>query len=155
MNYTQQQDEYSCGPVAIINACKWAKKNISYKHDFNKISKLCKCKYPDGTMPTNMNKTIKKYLNSELKIKYVQHPTLKQIDKHLQKDGAIIFKYLTNKVSDMEYKGHYALIISSNHKTFTYINGNKKIVKKLRKTLKKDLRKRVYDFPSGWFLTTK
>jgi len=140
-NYVKQHDNYSCGPVAIINLCKWAGKNVSYKNDFAKITKMCKCKSPNGTFPENFNKCLRKCLKKCTKIQEVIKPSMKQINKHLLCNQALVLRYEVKPLHN-----HFILIVPSNGKTFTCINDGDKIIKKYSKTIRQ--MKKI----DAWFL---
>jgi len=112
IRYIRQRDQFSCGPVAIINTLKFLGCNITYK-DLPLVQNLCKCKSPDGTNPENLEKALSMLgICFERKIK----PSLKDIDGHIKSRGAILLNYCISM-------GHYSLCVGkSGTNNYTLIN---------------------------------
>lgn len=119
MRFIRQRDQYSCGPIAILNALKWTGISITYRSHFKKIKTLCKTTMNWGTTPENITKVLLDYsehLNFEIK----ELVTLKSIDKHLKAGGALILEYWFNE--DGIYDGHYVFIFQRDGHDFITVN---------------------------------
>lgn len=112
MRYMKQRDNYSCGPVAIMNVLKWAGLKFSYGEKIDYISKLCKCKAPGGSYHNHFDKALRNVTDGLLKIQKIKRPKLAQIEEHLKTGGVVIINYAWKKI---DKKGrHYALIADIN-----------------------------------------
>jgi len=90
--YARQKDNHSCAPISIFNAMKWMGWQVSYKRDFPEIKKECGCTEEDGTSDSKMRCAIKYYFNyMECFCRF--NPKIKEIENHLENDGAIIFDH--------------------------------------------------------------
>lgn len=113
MRYCVQRDNYSCGPVAIINASKWCGVNFTL-NDLKAIRKKCKTDY-EGTQDDNFEKAIRHYLSDILIIKRRVNFKYRDVKKHLRNGGAVIVSHYevshTKKTSelDMHYSFWYGL----------------------------------------------
>lgn len=147
--YIKQRDEFSCGPVAIINALKWAGHDYTYQA-LPTIRRLCRCK-DEGTHSENLTRGLEKLKKrNKLKFKYndLEYPTLLKIDKHLKK-GSLIFLYRENN-QDI---GHYIFINSKKENWYSVVNYSKKTKGKMhRKTLMRLVKNRFFDMPSVWYI---
>lgn len=156
VRFLRQRDQYSCGPIAILNALKWAGLQLTYKDNFKQIKKLCKTTASWGTTPENITNVLSKYtehLNFEIKALI----TLKDIERHLKKGGAVILEYWFKENLDI-YDGHYVFIFQIFGKDFVVANGidgKEAIHICSRKELKSMLRCKRYrntGSPSAWLL---
>ncbi|MFA5024119.1 MAG: C39 family peptidase [Patescibacteria group bacterium] len=149
IRYVKQRDEYSCGPIAILNAMKWLGKPVTYK-DLARLKDICCCRSPNGTWPKVISVVLK-----ILKIKYLYKakPSIKEIDKHLDDGGSILLVHYYNIT-----RGHYVLCIGKTEKYYTLINDgmnntitrcHKNTMKKMLHTKHKTLRQ--YG-PCCWFI---
>ena len=123
IRYTKQYDHYSCGPVAIINALKWAGYSASLKKDKPRILKISKCKPPKGTSVFNLNKAILRCL--ELDLEYDDCPDLRTLRAHLRtRQGAAILRYKWWSKKRKCWQGHYFLTtgLTSSGKYYYVIN---------------------------------
>lgn len=158
MRFIRQRDQYSCGPIAIINALKWAGAYLTYKSDFKKIKNLCKTTISWGTTPENISKVLSVYsehINFEVKALI----TLKIIDKHLKSGGSVILEYWFNE--DGVYDGHYVFIFRKDGHDFIAVNnmnGAPAAQPCTRQMLKSMLRCKKYRHtgsPSAWLIMQK
>lgn len=158
IRFAKQRNTYSCGPVAIINALKWAGRNITYIKHFKKIKKLCYTTSEYGTTPdgiTNALEHYKKYISFERK----ELITLREIDQHLSEGGALILEYWFKECGN-NYDGHYSFIFRMNEKDFIAVNNMNEItVKKCnRVSLRNILSCKKYRHtgsPSAWLIDIK
>jgi hypothetical protein len=119
----KQRDGYSCGPVAIINALKWAGVETT-KEERKRISNKIKCKQNFGTFKEDFQKYFKqiKYLDS----KFFHRLSLKKFKKHIDNGGAIIWirklekEVVGNKV--YVWDGHYTFCIGRDKENYLLVN---------------------------------
>lgn len=105
-SYTKQYDKFRCGPVALANVIKWAGFGFNYKKRYKELSKLCKSNPEFGTCHNDFNKAIKKIAKKgKFKVKKVNRPLLKDIERHLKKSGIIVFRYNWSEIN-----GHYFVV---------------------------------------------
>jgi len=118
MRYTKQRKSYNCGPVAILNAMRWAGQN----ENLSSIEEKCKCEFPYGTQPKDLNAAID-YYKKDLLVSYKRiNPSIDNIKNHLRKGGIILYRYLY--YVDNKVKGHYSVIdgLSRSEKSFYTVN---------------------------------
>lgn len=60
MRYCVQRNEFSCGPILIINALKWAGEKITYRKDYKELCELLKCSREIGTKSSYITRYIQK-----------------------------------------------------------------------------------------------
>lgn len=113
IRYVSQRDSYSCGPIAIINTLKFLGINITYKA-LPYIRMLCNCKINYGTDEEDIENVLKMF---GIRFKGIHHPTLKEIDKHIECGGAILLNYSFG--IDI---GHYTLCIGRNKTNYFLVN---------------------------------
>lgn len=64
MRYVKQRDEYSCGPLSILNLCKWAGIHYSYDSEFYRwIKKGCGCCPGYGSEDHKIEAVLRKLAN--------------------------------------------------------------------------------------------
>lgn len=154
--YVRQKDQFSCGPIAIMNALKWAGIRTTYKTHFREIRTLCKTTASWGTTPENMTATIRKYCRC-LNFTTKSLVTLREIDEHLASGGAVILEYWFR--DEMDYDGHYVFIFREHGHDFIAANamlGSPAAQPCPRGMLKSMLSCKKYRHtgsPSAWFLT--
>lgn len=156
MRFVRQRDNFTCGPVSIFNALKWAGFSSTYKQHFFKIKFYCKTTYDWGTTPENITKTLSKY-SKYLSFSRKELITLKEIDVHLNNGGAIILEYWFKEANKL-YDGHYVFIFRENEHDFIAVNGMEgplTVQPCPRNMLKGMLRCRKYRHtgsPSAWLI---
>jgi hypothetical protein len=154
--YTRQRDQFRCGPVAIMNALKWAGKKCSYDELRDPLTRSCKCKSPHGTKHRNFDAVLREAGKKLYSVRRVYHPTLAEIESHLRGGGAIVLNYKWGK---NKYDRHFHLLTGvSPSGDFFYTVNNFPLVPVLyrldRKMFKKhNLRfQRTDSMYKGWFL---
>lgn len=125
MRYCKQRDNFSCGPVAILNALIWSGIKLSYKYTKG-IGYMCNCEPIQGTHPILFGQTLQKFEKDFglFKVKKVYRPKLKQIEKHLKRGEIVIINY---KIGINKRNGqwrHYTLVegINKNGTKFNVVN---------------------------------
>ncbi len=158
MRYCNQREKYSCGPVAILNALKWAGLKKTYK-DVKEIEKGCP---PDdyrigGINPNNFTRLFYKY-GEHLIIRYRKNINIGELDKHLEMGHAAVIN-LRRFNFNRGWEGHYFLVIGKSElaKCFKVVNGYGKpaTIWMSRKEFIKHLRSSRICSPNGfraWFL---
>ncbi len=109
--YFKQRDKFRCGPVAILNALKWAGVAVTVKHDLPRLCRLCSC-VDSGIQHEAMNRGLRKAGRGHFTTRLVWHPKLHEIENHLRSGGAIIVNYHWEKVTryHIEISRHYVLM---------------------------------------------
>lgn len=115
MRYIRQRDRTSCGPVAIINAVRWAGGEAKYEDKFEDYVKRCRCVSPWGSTHNAFERTLREEAEGLFKVLRVYRPTISQITSHLLSEGAVILNYRSGrKCKDRrKEKRHYYLLTSS------------------------------------------
>jgi uncharacterized protein YehS (DUF1456 family) len=115
--YVQQRDNTSCGPIAIINALKWANVKVTYK-DLDKYVKKCRSHLKLGTWPRHLIGV----LSREKHLKVVYYPTLnlKKIDNILKSNNIVLVDYYY--INKKHKYGHWFMIESFTNKKYNCIN---------------------------------
>jgi len=106
--YIRQRDEYSCGPVAIVNAMKWLGFHTTAA-DLPRLKEECYTEVGSGTWPPDLNRAICRNIS---RARWIKSPTLPQLDHYLSLGRAAILGYSYLQDDDVE-DAHYALIIQS------------------------------------------
>lgn len=154
VRFLRQKDQYSCGPVAVINALKWAGLPLTYKSDFKEIKTRCKTTADWGTTPHNISKVLSQY--DELSFEIKQLITLKDIEEHLLSGGAVILEYWFK--DETLYDGHYVFIYEREGNDFVVVNhmsDGSAVQVCSRQNLKSMLRCKKYRYtgsPSAWLI---
>lgn len=107
IRYIKQRDKYNCGPVAVLNALKWAGKKVTYASDFKKIKEACKSGKKNGTYVTALTDALIKYKLIRRR-DYKSPATTKDIDTWLKKGNAVIVRYGWWKKSERKKVNQYA-----------------------------------------------
>jgi len=159
--YLKQRDQSSCGPVAVINALKWAGLRVTEKTHKKKIQQLTQCNPYGrgfrGSHPYDVNHALSCY--NSIKIQRVRKDvwtTLSEINEHLDKGGSILMRYF------LANNGHYTLCVGRTPKTYRFVNDswNKTVIDRSQKRVKEMLSTSnnafgVLEFPVIWFLTRR
>jgi hypothetical protein len=156
LRYTKQFNESSCGPVALLNAIKWAGYVATNKSHLRYYKNLCK--YNEGTYSKDLHRALKTV--PELKIvKRSRSLTLCKLDKQLDIGNAVI---LTEHVN--WEPGHYVFVSKRTSCFYTVINyysgktDTFKTIKRVSRTKMSKLlsQKSMHgDKPEAWFLKAK
>ena len=158
--YVKQRDKYSCGPVAILNALRWAGVNADYGQSVKRFTATCKCAPPEGTAHREFDSALRKAGKRIFQVRRVHRPLLPQIEAHLQEGGVIVFNYYWRK-KDEEHR-HFILLagISGSGRTFYTVNDFRK-GRALRKYQRRYFKKWHLRFQStdphykAWFVSRR
>lgn len=148
--YSKQPDVYGCGPVAVMNALKWAGKNISIsdKEQRRKYYKICNCvplqgppvrgwkeiarKDKDfiiGTMAHHMTSALYEIEKEGDMLSFPTHARsvtpIKEVERFASRENsAMILLYHHRDSGSGDVHGHYIFVpeVSKSGKTFTVVN---------------------------------
>ena len=114
MRYTRQYDKTSCGPVALVNALKWAGMKVPWRDSKQHWIKLTRCR--NGTSPQDLNIAIRQYFPNARRIK----PHIRKIERHLKNGGGIIIHVMGKNPRF----NHWAFLdsVSPNGQVFGVVN---------------------------------
>jgi len=122
--YLRQRDNFRCGPVAILNALKWA---YPYGCDglmftkANHLWSICKiCKTDNyGTDSDDFHGTLRAYFPY---VRRVFSPTVAQINRHLGYSRPLILGHSYTR-DDGVYEEHYVFCLSNPDYGYRVVNG--------------------------------
>jgi len=106
--YIRQQDEYSCGPHAIINAMKWLGMPATAA-DLPRLKEECHTTVGGGTWPKDLNIAIRKNIP---RVRWIIGPSLPQLDHYLSQGRAVILGYSYQQDDGVE-DAHFTLVIGN------------------------------------------
>ena len=122
IKYACQHDNFSCGPTALWNICKWAELDITKKDLIESCGGLKKLRKLGTDTP------VFHYVLCSIPGVYVSQinyrASLKELDNHLDSGGIVAISYLIKN----EW-GHYSLIVKRTKKCYIAINAVEGIVK--------------------------
>ena len=147
----KQPHKTTCGPVAVMNTLKFiGKKRVSYRKYLKKFTKLGFPNKKGGTDLSLMRKFLKFF---KIKNKYIRKPTIKQLEKELDKGNAIILAYYYY-VSDGTSGGHYTFIDGYDLIRLFMHNGNDIYIsfKYILNGFFRSSKRWSNDFPSAWII---
>jgi len=155
----KQRDKYSCGPIAILNALRWADLDTPYEDWFDMLSAVCECGWPDVTLHRRFERALREIGRNFCSMRRKFRPSIKEIEDHIYGGGAVILNYKWRRKNG-ETNRHFSLVVdvSQGGKTFYSVNDRRAgpaYQSVHRKTfLKHNLRFRASDPPlKAWFLT--
>lgn len=110
--YMKQRDRFRCGPVAILNALKWAGVRATAESDLPRLCRMSKCDDERGATHQNMDSALRLAGLGHFKVRLVRRPKLYEIESHLRGGGAIIVNYGWERITKdyIETARHYALM---------------------------------------------
>lgn len=159
MGYIVQDDAYSCGPTAIINALKWAGLDAT-KEDLDLFRFSCRTIDPEfpndwdsnGTTDADLDRVLRYAGKGKIKVKKIKNPSVPMLIGHLQSKGAVIISYYWKEGAQDGH--HFAFISAFKKGLFEVVNdhANKKtIMLRTKATLHKWLKKKD-ESPICWFI---
>lgn len=84
----KQKNDFSCGPIALLNALKWRGEKRTYRNDYQSLVKLCNTdKF--GTYDSDLFNALKA---SGFKFKTTQ--LYSQVVDHLKQGGSVILAHI-------------------------------------------------------------
>lgn len=166
--YVTQPSLMSCGPVAIINALKWAGFPATLKNDYKWLAEVLDCEDESGCVHPDVDRCLRDEGKNLFTVHGVPCPSIKEIEAHLRKeDRAVLISCIWRNKKNSEEALHATLFlkISRSGRSFTGVNVVKGETLKLvrRRTLVRCLRRRfrgssyfaelLAPVPFAWFLT--
>jgi hypothetical protein len=119
IRYCKQRDNYSCGPVAILNVIKWTDSNWFTYSMLPAIQSVCKTD-KNGTYDNNFNNALKYFEQIDyFKVVKARNTHLTRIQEHLENGGTMIAAY---KENGYKCEWHYAMFLFDTHSQWTVIN---------------------------------
>lgn len=135
MRYLKQRDQYSCGPVAIANAMKWAGSKESASKIRKRFIQECKCSPKhNGCYTDDLEEALCEA--DLLEFERINWPGLDDLDKHLDGGGVVLLRIRH------EHGGHYFLCTRRTPKMYEVVNYKRirnTTCKISRETMRKDL----------------
>lgn len=120
MRYCLQPDNYTCGPVAIINLLKWLGVRATLKGDLAPMKELTWCTSEEGSEDTFIERLAKLYSSAHgCTFQKRKNPSIKTVRNHLRKGGSIIWLYDVRG----EFVAHYTFIYGWNESYYKIANG--------------------------------
>jgi len=168
IRYLKQRDEFSCGPIAVINALKWAGLKVTEKTHKKHMIRLTNCKSHHGRgfggcFPYDIDYALLQYKSIKICKVYDAFDRadrtnmFTEINNHLDNDGSLLMRYFWKPG-----RGHYTFCIGRTPKTYTFVNDSigKNIINRSKKTMNKMLITKDYafgalEYPVVWFLKRK
>lgn len=155
IRYKKQTDKFRCGPVAILNALKWA----GIRADLKDISKKAKCRpFPYGTTIVDFHQAIFK-LEKFIKIRTTTNVSIGFIRDILTSGKSLIYNYEYFDKEDNRKYGHYFFIdsMSKTGKSLYLVNYKLPGPARIRMTTKKFINKciRGNSDPTVWIVKKK
>lgn len=122
MRFCKQPTKYSCGPTVILNALKWAGKNVSLRKDFHKIAKTCGLT-STGVSLSQFENALKTLTSDSLLLSHkVDNIDVEDIAEALGKGRAVILRHFHSHKEERTL-GHYVLLYAcENDQIFYGIN---------------------------------
>ncbi len=104
--YVRQRNDYSCGPVALLNALKWAGRKGAYRKDIELLKAECGTTRK-GTPFANMVYAAR-FHRGYFSVTSKRNVTIADINAHLRRGGAVILGSVSTILDPDAY--HYFLI---------------------------------------------
>lgn len=114
--YTKQpRNSFVCGPVAIMNAAKWAGGHHSYSESINTFKERVNYRPREGT--PHWGVTVGIMYTPELKYEQrIEEPTLKELDQALTRSRAFLISFVH------ETERHLSFCVGKTPKYFKMVN---------------------------------
>lgn len=114
--YVNQSSLNACGPIAVINASKWAGMNLSIKKDFDMIATLCDYEELVGSTWQGINRAIRAIMPKYVRVRQPSWVGMFDIDYQLRFGGACL-------ISILDSKDAHIFLISEKRRTM-YVSHN-------------------------------
>ena len=166
--YVRQNDHFSCGPVAIANAMKWAGLKFSYAKSRERFLKACNCQNPVGTTTRNFERALRELTDGLIEVKRRYGASTEDIKNHIKDGGSVVV--CGKRVWDFQLGSHYFNCVDYDGNKFLVTNetpsgsvNGEEIYSWLWLTKKQfekkidsgDISDELYrtKYPKAWFLT--
>lgn len=121
--YVRQRDLISCGPLAILNALKWAGIRATVGRDYKRLRRLTGVTASYGTTSFDMDRVL--FKTRGLMVRRARKNTMRELQKHLEKGGAVVAVCHSHFRPKFGKEGHALFIIgmTRSKKSFKVVNG--------------------------------
>src|SRR5882672_202506 len=121
MNYVLQRDKFRCGPIAILNALRWAGEDVPFREGLKQLSEQCKCAAPKGTTFRPFLKTLRSRGENLFTVEQITKPKLYDFDRHIQEGKVLVWNF---KHQQPDRGRHFVLVVGadSEKKSFDVAN---------------------------------
>ena len=124
MRYLSQHDQYSCGPVALMNILRWIGLDIHYRNEIEWFQEITHCREDGilmGTTFGDMTRALKKFKNL-LTYHYLKHPKMLDLILNLALGRVVILSYRIQPKCKRAIPGHYIVIIEKKGEKYLCLN---------------------------------
>ena len=93
--FVTQLDDYSCGPVAILNAAKFYNFNFTIKKDLKRLKEKCHCEPKHGSYHKDIDLALRDEL-CNVQIDSYPYPLnvgFNEIKEHFKSNGTMLFSF--------------------------------------------------------------
>ena len=151
--YIKQKDDFSCGPVALLNVRLWAGQQITYKQNYEECKIMCKCS-EEGTQRSHFQRALNYFALNSYNVYSNSHLNIQDLTNHINADGAaVLLHYFPGA-----WYSHFCLVIGKKDDDWIVINDDKK---QLRQKLPHDemkvhMKRQFIDgvwFPKLWLIS--
>ena len=163
MRYVAQSDDFSCGPVAILNALKWVGSDATIKNYLPFLQFGCRTidledptNWDDnGTSNQDFDRILRYVGKGKFKIRRTHRPTVPMIRRHLMAGGSVALGYFWR--DGTSFGEHFCFLSKMENNQFVTANDHlsttyNAVCYRLEKTIRRWLKKSD-DSPVAWFLT--
>lgn len=157
--YIRQKDNYSCGPVALLNALKWAgrTKGVSYA-ELPTWRNICRTDRKAGTSFANLFHAARMLPLIEAK-KAKPMVRLLDIDAHLAHGGAVILGSVSEPMGGFHWFLITGKVVQAGESSYKVVNFDRRMTQRLvaSKTIARGMRlaKSRRGYPRALFLKAK
>ena len=164
--YVKQWDEFSCGPIAVLNARKRVGRRTTIQRDYRKLRELTGTWYVSlddcGSWLKGLHRTIRSC--EEIRARRTKNRTSRNVQRHLRKGGAAIVSVRALFRKDRGLEDHVMLAIgmSKSGKSVALVNRYPPIFPTVswarRATFARYMKKRKqvgYRDPHVWLISKK
>ena len=114
--YYRQKDGWRCGPIAVLNALKWAGAKAPWRTYRDKLCAFMECCKYHGTEPQKVEDALRKWGKGLFTVRYrTEKLPLREIRRELDLGRAIVCDFGWPKASWVPRRentdGHYALLV--------------------------------------------
>lgn len=151
VRYCKQYDDWSCGPIAVLNILKWAGYPHTTKH-LPHLKRKLKHITGEGTYVYMMTEVLRSYKRIKISPR-VFRPSLRQICSRLDRGEIVLLTTAIMKGGKIDH-GHYCLCVgkSPNDTFFTIVNDDDKAEFRVsRKRFEREWLKKVSSPEYGFF----
>lgn len=159
--YLRQYNNFSCGPIAILNALKWAGRRVTYAYHYEQLAVDCGLKADEddyGTDNRDLDRVLRMHGKDYYTVRKPKTPTFEEFEQHLKNGGSAILCYLHYDEEGPE--GHYAFFPEYLEESDIFVGINDKMyetyTERTRTELLNRFKKREHGkstYPRVWLLT--